>query len=97
MLSSVSTKYLMPLLAPLVMLKSTISSKSLYFATVTMSPPAAASRPSASSTESSPFLISQPEAGNRSSFAPRQPAVVLPSQSSVQRSALSRSLTVFGM
>ena len=39
---------------------------------------------------STPSLISQPFAGNVSSFAPRQPAVVLPSHSSFQPSFVSR-------
>ena len=61
-----------------------------------MSPPAADSRPSAARTDSTPSLISHPVAGKRSSFAPRHPAVVLPSQSSAQPSSFSRVLRVFG-
>src|SRR5450756_2786685 len=79
LLSSVSTKYLTPLLAPFEMLNSTISSKLAYWLALTMSPPAADSRPSPSSTVRRPSRISHPLAGNRSSFAPLQPAVVFPS------------------
>ena len=97
LLSVVSTKYLMPLFAPVVMLYSTMSSKFAYWPTVTMSPKATASPPPVSTTVSAPSLISQPFSGNPVSFAPRQPAVVLPSHSSVQPSFASRAESAFGM
>ena len=62
-----------------------------------MSPPAAASPPPVSRTMSTPSLIVQPFSGNVCSFAPRQPAVVLPSHSSFQPSFFSRSVRVLGM
>ncbi len=95
--SSVSTKYLMPLLAPFVMLNSTMSSKFSNSSMVTMSPPAAASPPPVSATVRTPSLMVQPFSGNVFSFAPRQPAVVLPSHRSFQPSFCSRAVSVLGM
>src|SRR4030042_2121359 len=86
-----STKYFIPLLAPLVSLNSTFSSKFLYSLLVIMSPPSADSAPPLERTINSPLSIFQPFSGKLSDFAPRQPSVVLPSQISFHPSAFSRS------
>src|ERR1700677_3530587 len=90
------TKYLMPLFAPGVILKSATSSKLEYRSRVMMSPPVPASLPLPAWTVSTPSWIDQPLAGKLSDFAPRQPSVVLPSQRSFQPSCFSWSVRVFG-
>src|SRR5690606_1806078 len=79
LLSSVSTKYLTPLLAPGVMLNSSSNSKLPNFSLVTMSPPFLDSPPPDSNTESTPSLIFQPAAGKSLNFAPFHALEVLPS------------------
>ena len=73
------TKYLIPLFAPSVILKSTFRIKFLYLRVVTISPPLADSAPSLFITFKSPFSIFQPFAGKVESLAPLHPSVVLPS------------------
>src|SRR5689334_8453905 len=80
------TKYLMPLLQPGVVLKSTINSKLEYRSVVMMSPPAADSAPLLFVTINSLSLISHPEGGNVSARALRQPSVVFPSHKRCQPS-----------
>src|ERR1041385_6949551 len=90
------TKYLMPLLQPGVILKSTSSSKSENRSVVMMSPPAAASALPLDTTDSSPSCRVQLSFGNASDFGLRQPVVVLPSQSKRQPAFSSFFVSVFG-
>jgi len=83
------TKYLIPLLAPSVILKSTFKTKFLYLRAVTISPPLADSAPPLFITFRIPFSISQPFVGKVENLAPLQPSVVLPSHNNVQPSLAS--------
>jgi len=94
---SVSTKYLIPLLAPSVILKSTLNSKFLYFLIVTISPPLVDSAPSEFNTFKIPFSIFQPPSGKVVSLAPRHPSVVFPSHSSFQPSWISNAETLLSI
>src|ERR1035438_9928325 len=90
------TKILMPLLQPVVILKSTTSSKFESRSRVMMSPPACASALPLVTTESSPSLISQLWLGNSSDFGLRHPSIVLPPQSNRQPAACSGCVSVLG-
>ena len=83
------TKYLIPLLAPSVILKSTFRIKFLYLRVVTISPPLADSAPPLFITFRIPFSIFQPFAGKVESLAPFQPSVVFPSHKSAHPSCAS--------
>ena len=88
------TKYLMPLFAPSVILKSSSSSKLLNSSSVTISPPFLDSDPPDSRTVRFPFFISHPNSGNSSALAPRHPLVVSPSQSKRQPLRFSDSVSL---
>src|ERR1039457_203821 len=88
------TKILMPLLQPVVVLKSATSSKLEKRLRVIMSPPACDSALPLETMVSSPFVMIQLLSGNSPALALRQPAVVLPSQSRRQPSAFSCSVRV---
>src|SRR6478735_10274551 len=78
------TKYLTPLLAPLLILNSNDISKALYCASVIISPPLVDSPPLAPITESIPFSTFQPLSGKGRADALRQPLCVVPSNKSFQ-------------
>ena len=84
------TKYLTPLFAPSVILKSTVRMKFLYLRVVTISPPLADSAPPLFITFRIPSSIFHPFSGKAFNFAPLQPLLVLPSQSRAQPSLASR-------
>src|SRR5690606_23967888 len=95
LLSSVSTKYLIPLLAPGVILNSSSSSKLPNLSLVTMSPPFLDSPPPDSNTVSTPSLLSQPAAGKSLNFAPFHPLAVLPSHNRRQPFLVSLGVNSF--
>ena len=93
-----STKYLMPLLAPGVSLKSTLRMKLRYLRSVMMSPPLVLSLPSPLLTARMPSSMVQPWSGKEPSLrALCQPAELLPSKRSFQPSAISSSVRVLAM
>src|ERR1700746_1896776 len=96
LLRSGSTKYLMPLLAPGVMRKSTRSSKLAYLRVVMMSPALPPSSPPCSVTEIMPSLTSQPAVGEVGLWSPPQPLEVLPSKRRCQPPAASFAERVLG-
>src|SRR5688572_23419471 len=79
----------MPLFAPGVSLKSATSSKLANRSLVMMLPPPPASGVRAARTVSTLSLISHLLVGNARFLTPRQPFVVLPSQSNCQPAAFS--------
>src|ERR1039457_3076584 len=90
------TKILMPLLQPVVVLKSATSSKLEKRSRVIMSPPACDSAWPLETTVSSPSLMIQLLSGNSPALALRQPSVVLPSQSNRQPAACPCDVSVLG-
>ena len=87
----------MPLLAPSVILKSTLRIKFLYLRVVTISPPLVDSPPSLFCTFNKPSSIVHPLLGNSERRAPLQPSVVLPSHSSFHPSSISWVDNVLGV
>src|SRR6266700_7564944 len=86
----------MPLLAPAVMRKSTMSSKLVYLRVVRMSPALPPSSPPCSVTERRPSLTSQPVAGKAGPWVLCQPSAVLPSKRRCQPAAASCLERVLG-
>src|SRR5690606_33076445 len=89
--------YFTPLLAPSVNLHSNWKIKALYSFCVTISPPLVDSAPFEESTCNSPLFTSQPFSGKFFLYAPRQPWVVLPSNSSEKPLRFSASDRSFGI
>src|SRR4051812_42640804 len=91
------TKYFTPLLAPSLNLKSNSKMNAPYCASVTISPPPAASPPVEASTFNTPSFTSQPFCGKVVLYAPRQPVVVLPSHNSLKPAFFSASERLLGI